>query len=486
MRALISYGVAGAVLVAGALWLGSGMLVTGGKGPGLGERPIVELLSQDTAALDPEQQALADAAAAKAKEAAEAKAKADEAATAAAKAQAEAATGPASKLREELAKEAEAKAKEAAEAKAKADEAAEAAKVAEEEAVRVKDELDATKSIAERQALAVDEALPAQSVRTATYTIQPMAIEVPLRGRTKAKASVTVMPETQGIVEQVHVEKGQTVAAGDLICTLDQGTRAAAVTQAEAALAQAQSAFDTNEALRQKELAAANSRLPLEASLKAAQATLDNAKAELERTEVRAQVGGVVQDPLAQVGSMLGAGTPCATVVQLDPMLFTAAVTEARVSYAKLGLPATITTITGQTVEGKVSYIASTADAATRSFAVEIEIPNAGGKVLDGITAEAVVNVGTAPAHLLPQSVLTLDDEGVLGVRAVDAESKVAFFPVTIMKDTREGVWVAGLPPSVDIITLGQEFVTAGETVNATNVTKDAASTEGAAQGVQS
>jgi multidrug efflux system membrane fusion protein len=486
MRALISYGVAGAVLVAGALWLGSGMLVTGGKGPGLGEKPIVELLSQDTAALDPAQQALADAAAAKAKEAAEAKARSDEAAAAAAKAQTEAASGPASKLQEELAKEAATKAKEAAEAKAKADEAAEAAKVAEEEAAHVQEKLDATKSIAERQALAVDEVRPAQSVRTETYAIKPMAIEVPLRGRTKAKASVTVMPETQGIVEQVHVEKGQAVAAGDLICTLDEGTRAAAVAQAEAALAQAQTGYDSNAALREKGLAAANTGNQFEAALKAAQAALDNARAELERTQVKTQVAGVVQDPLAQVGSMLGAGSPCATVVQLDPMLFTAAVTEARVGYAKLGLPATITTITGQTVEGKVSFIASTADPATRSFAVEIQIPNASGKVLDGITAEAVVNVGTAPAHLLPQSVLTLDDEGVLGVRAVGADSKVAFYPVTIMKDTREGVWVTGLPPKVDIITLGQEFVTAGETVNATNVTKDTASTEVSAEGVQS
>ena len=75
------------------------------------------------------------------------------------------------------------------------------------------------------------------------------------------------------------------------------------------------------------------------------------------------------------------------------------------------------------------------------------------------------VNVGTAPAHLLPQSVLTLDDEGVLGVRAVE-DSKVAFYPVTILKDTREGVWVTGLPPKVDVITVGQEFVQAGQTVD--------------------
>ena len=107
-----------------------------------------------------------------------------------------------------------------------------------------------------------------------------------------------------------------------------------------------------------------------------------------------------------------------------------------------------------------MTYIASTADAATRSFPVEIEMPNADGKMLDGITADAMVNVGTAPAHLLPQSVLTLDDDGALGVRTVEDGNKVAFHAVTIVQDTRDGVWVTGLPLKVDVITVGQEFVT--------------------------
>lgn len=345
-------------------------------------------------------------------------------------------------------------------------------------------EVDPYLTIAERNAQETGGEATAPSVRTSTYVMRPMSIEVPLRGRTRAKASVTVMPETQGIVEAVHVEKGQTVAAGDLLCTIDRGTRAAAVAQAEAALAQARLNYDTNAALREKGLQPANTASAMEAALRAAEAGLENARAELRRTEVRAPVGGVVQDPLAQVGSMLAAGTPCASVVQLDPMLFAGAVTEARIGYARLGLPAKVTTVTGQSVEGTVTYISSTADAATRTFAVEISIPNADGKVLDGVTAEAVVDVGTAPAHLLPQSVLTLDDEGVLGIRAVGADSKVAFHPVTIVKDTREGVWVTGLPPSVDIITVGQEFVQAGQTVRATNVAP--ANAEAPAEGVAS
>jgi membrane fusion protein, multidrug efflux system len=309
----------------------------------------------------------------------------------------------------------------------------------------------------------------ARSVRTETFTVRPMAIEAPLRGRTKAKASVTVVPQTQGIVRTVHVEKGQRVAAGDLLCTLDQGTRAAAVAQAEASLAQSQQDFETDAALREKGLAPANTARAAETGLRAAEAAVDNAKAELERTEVRTEVAGIVQDPLATPGSMLGPSAPCATIVELDPMLFVGSIPEARIGLARTGLAATITTVTGETVEGKVSYIASISDPSTRSFAVEIEIPNTDLRLRDGLTAEALVNLGTAPAHLLPQSILTLDDSGVLGIRAVENEI-VAFYPVTIVRDTREGVWVTGLPPRVDIITVGQEYVQPGQKVNATDV----------------
>jgi multidrug efflux system membrane fusion protein len=234
-------------------------------------------------------------------------------------------------------------------------------------------------------------------------------------------------------------------------------------------------------------LAPANTASQFEATLRAAQAAvaaaesgLAQARQEWGRTDVVASIAGVVQDPLATVGSMLGPQTPCATIVELDPMLFVGSVPEARIGLAKVGLEATVTMITNQVVNGKVSYIGATADPATRSFPIEIELPNTDGSIRDGLTATAVVNLGTAPAHLLPQSVLTLDDEGVLGVRSV-TDGVVEFYPVTIVKDSREGVWVTGLPASIDIITVGQEFVVPGQTVNATNVTAEAAagSTEG-------
>lgn len=409
MRALFSYGLALLILLGAGAWLATGTLVAGGNGPGNGEKPIISVIEGE------EHGPIATA------------------------------LGDAGLLAEHHAPE-----------------------------------TDPALTIAQRNEATTGAEAPLPDVRTRTFTARAMPIEVPLRGRTQAKATISAVAETAGTVDTVHVTKGQRVEAGDKLCTLDQGTRAAAVAQAEAALAQAEAAlaqaelnYQTNADLRERGLAPANTAnaadvalAQAKAGVSQAQAGLDNAKAELERTEITAKVPGLVQDPLAQVGSMLSAGAPCATIVQLDPMIFAGMVPEAHIGLAKLGLAATVTTVTGQTVEGKVTYIAAQADAATRAFPVEIELPNADYAIRDGVTAQAIVNIGTAPGHLLPQSVMTLDDEGVLGIRAVE-NGVVSFHPITIVSDTREGVWVTGLPPVVEVITVGQESVTAGQAVKA-------------------
>jgi len=410
MRAIYSYGVALVIVLVIAVWLATGTLVTGGKGPGNGEKPVVSVIEKNGGPLT----------------------------DAVEKSGINARTASA-------------------------------------------EEIDPAKTIAERATEKGngDNATP-RSVRIAVITAQNEPIEVPLRGRTKAKSTVSVVAQTSGIVQAISVSKGQTVKPGDLLCTLDQGARKLAVTQAQAGVDQAQTAFDANAALVKKGLAAPNTTLAVQSQLAAAKTGLENAQLELARTEIRTDVGGVVQDPMAEVGNMLGAGAPCATIVQLNPMLFVAQIPEAKMAYARLGLSAKITTVTGATADGKVTYIASTADDATRSFPVEIEVANDDGKVLNGVTADAVVNIGTAPVHVLPQSVLTLDDNGVLGIRTVEDGNKVAFHAVTIIKDTRDGVWVVGLPYKISVITVGQEYVQPGQVVDAkTDDTPIGASADG-------
>ena len=71
---------------------------------------------------------------------------------------------------------------------------------------------------------------------------------------------------------------------------------------------------------------------------------------------------------------------------------------------------------------------------------------------------------------------MTLNDDGVVGVRTVDATDTVRFMPVDILADETKGVWLGGLPERVRLIVVGQEFVIDGErvtTVSSGGVSED-------------
>ena len=330
MRAIWSYGVALLIILVLGVWMFTGNVVVGGLGPDDGEQPVVSMIEPDGGPLT---DAVGDN-------------------------QAEVHKDPS--------------------------------------------EPDPDLTIAERNALNAGGEESLRSVRVKTYKVDALPLEVTLRGRTKANAIVTAPAETSGIVQSVAVKKGQNVEVGDLLCKLDSSTRVDTVRQAEASLdqakatlKQAQTSFDSNMSLIDKGLAPANTADQLDATLasakagvQAAETALASAKAELERVDIRAKVAGVIQAPIADAGTLLTTGSPCATIAQLDPMLFTGNVPEARIALAKTGLTAEVSTVSGITAEGKVTYISKVADNATRSFPIEIELPNPDGKILDGLSAE--------------------------------------------------------------------------------------------------
>jgi multidrug efflux system membrane fusion protein len=122
---------------------------------------------------------------------------------------------------------------------------------------------------------------------------------------------------------------------------------------------------------------------------------------------------------------------------------------------------------------GQVTFLSRSADEQTRTFRVEVRVPNADQLIGDGQTAEIVVASDGRMAHLLPASSLTLDNDGAIGIRAIvtqdDTDIDIArFMPVGIMRDTIDGIWVTGLPDTVVVIVVGQEYVTDGVPVIAT------------------
>ncbi|MDG1282849.1 MAG: efflux RND transporter periplasmic adaptor subunit, partial [Pseudorhodobacter sp.] len=202
--------------------------------------------------------------------------------------------------------------------------------------------------------------------------------------------------------------------------------------------------------------------------IRSAEAAVEAAEREIDRLTVRAPFDGLLETDAAELGALMQTGALCATVIQLDPIKLVGFLAETDVDKVSVGAMANARLASGLETMGRVTFLSRSADELTRTFRVEVTVPNADLKVRDGQTAELVISTEGRMAHLLPGSVLTLDDVGHLGVRIVDAQSRAAFIPVTLLRDTVDGVWVAGLPDKADVIIVGQEFVIDGVAVKAT------------------
>jgi len=152
-------------------------------------------------------------------------------------------------------------------------------------------------------------------------------------------------------------------------------------------------------------------------------------------------------------------------LVDITPLTVAIQVPQQSLTLLSVGQTAVVNFITGEEREGVVTFVGSSAAAETRTFLAEIEVDNADGAIPAGISAEVVIPTGEATAHFLWPSIVSLNTEGDLGVKTVNDDNIVEFFPIEIVKAQIDGVWVTGLPEAADVITVGQGFVNEGETV---------------------
>lgn len=300
---------------------------------------------------------------------------------------------------------------------------------------------------------------------------QPWRAEVQMRGRTEAKRKVIVRAETAGMIAKTPAVLGAEVSEGDVLCQIATDARAAQLAEARAALAKARLDYDAAVRLNKEGFRADTGVAASKAALDLATANLERASIEIEKTKVSAPFDGVFDERYVETGDFVSIGDPCGVVIQRSPFLVTGAISEKDVAKIATGDRGVARLATGETVEGVVRFVASAADPSTRTFDVELEIPNEEGRLRDGVTAEFTVFAAERDAHLIPRSSLTLGEEGNVGVRSLTNDNVVEFTPVNLLGEDREGVWIAGLAGPVRVITRGQEYVKAGQTVDVASAT---------------
>ncbi len=298
--------------------------------------------------------------------------------------------------------------------------------------------------------------------------------EINLFGATNADKQAVLAARSSGIVSQLGVTKGASVAEGATVLVLEGAEVEAQVVTAMAGLNQARQLLDVGE-----ELFARGSLPEIElnsrrANHAAAEAALSQAQASAGRLSLQAPFGGLVDSVSVELGEWVVQGTPIATILSLDPIVIKAEVSEQDVGYVTVGDRAKVLLVGGVEAEGTIRFVAKQANERTRTFEVEVELPNPDLAIPSGATAEVRLYGAPATAMLVPRSVITLSDAGEIGVRVVGADNIARFAPVTLLDDTEQGMIISGVPEGVRVITAGQDLVRDGDQVNVSDVSADA------------
>jgi membrane fusion protein, multidrug efflux system len=302
-------------------------------------------------------------------------------------------------------------------------------------------------------------------VQVATIPEVERPFTLTIRGHTQAARTVIVRSETAGNVAATPILQGTFVRAGTVLCRLAVDARAASLAEAKANQQSKQLQMEASRNLAAKGFRSPTQVLTDQAALDSATAAVSQAEVGLDQVNIRAPFAGVFDHRDAEVGSYLAPGQSCGTMVELDPILVVGDISEADTGKVKIGQAVTAKLISGETIGGHVRYVAHDADPTTRTYRVEVTVNNPGNAVRSGLSADISVDAGETAAHLVPVAALVLDAAGRQGVRSVGTDGRVAFTPVTVLEETPDGMWVAGLKGPTRVITVGQSYVSEGQAV---------------------
>ena len=313
----------------------------------------------------------------------------------------------------------------------------------------------------------VKESKLAYSVQAQTLSAQVIEIHLPLSGQTLANDSLVLTNNYQGKITRINVEKGDLVNTDQSLLEIDSRTLKSQIEQARLLVKQRELELDGMKKLSAGNFSSKVNLAQAETDLASAKASLQSLLVDLENATLKAPFSGVINTLDVKQGQVLSVGSQVATLVSLNPIKISVNIPQNKIQQIQLGTVGKVQLESGYQAEGAVSFISATANQSSRTVQVEMEVPNPDNKIAAGLTASVDFVLDEQKAHAFSPALLTLDDSGHTAVKVIDIDNKVKIVPVVIVKSERDQVWVKGLPNNVNIITVGQGFVAAGDTVDA-------------------
>ncbi|MDO5658751.1 MAG: efflux RND transporter periplasmic adaptor subunit [Paracoccus sp. (in: a-proteobacteria)] len=289
--------------------------------------------------------------------------------------------------------------------------------------------------------------------------------EAALYGDVVPNQIAVVRNRVGGLVEDV-TSLGAQVQPGDALARISADAREASLAQAQAQLSSAERDYEAARTLAQRGVSSDAERQSRFAQLESARAGVRAAELELANTEITAPIGGTVSNVIAEAGSFVPAGSEILEIVDNDPLIARVEVRQSEIGQIRRGMTAQVEFTGGIQREGQISFISPIATAQTRTFRVEVEIPNPDTEIPAGLSAEIRLPLATQKAHKLSPALIRLDDQGRVGLMAIDETGDhLIFHPIDIVQARADAIWVTGLPDRVQLVTISQGALNSGQQV---------------------
>ena len=292
--------------------------------------------------------------------------------------------------------------------------------------------------------------------------------KIKLRGFSEASRTVVLKAQVDGKISTKQFDKGNFYKAGTQLLLIDPEDKVAKVKEMEALLNQRKKEYEVAESLFKKGF---RSEVKLSQSLtnfENALALYEKSQVALNNTKVSMPFDSTIEDSYVELGDYLKKGDSIAKVVDLDPIFVSSTANEKEISNIRINQNARVK-IGDIFFDGMINYISKTSDPNTRSFKIQVKVQNNDYKILSGLTSEIQILGPTTEAFFIPSSLVTLNNEGKIGVKII-FDAKVKFIPIQIISDTGNGYWINSKELNknefIDIIIQGQDFTVEGEQVD--------------------
>jgi RND family efflux transporter MFP subunit len=324
---------------------------------------------------------------------------------------------------------------------------------------------------------------PVRSVKVLTVGAGNFQSIHEFAGEVRARVESRLGFRVAGKITQRQAELGQRVKAGQVLAQLDPRDYQLAADAARAQLAAATTNrdlaaadFKRYAALKDQNFISGAELERRETTFKAAQAQLDQAKAQLASqgnqagyTTLVADVSGVVTAIEAEVGQVVSAGTPVVRIAQDGPRDVVFSVPEDKVAAIKPGSDVGVRTWTDNTpLVGKIREVAASADPVTRTYPVKVSLDAAAAPPLGATVyvSPKALSLAGMPVIKLPTSALRKEGQGTAVWVLDKATMTVKSQPIQIaMADGNEAVVSSGLQPGMVVVSAGVHVLSPGQKV---------------------